>query len=175
MKNAIVIFAVIVALVLLGNAIFKSPDSSTQVTQVSTQKAEAFFPEPTNYVVDSANALDPKTVETLNAQLEKFDGRAQIAVAVVKTTKPLTIEQYGIKLAEKWKVGYKGKDNGAIIILATEDRKVRIEIGYGLEGQIPDAVAGRILDESMIPSLKNNDWNAAVVNGVNALQERLVK
>jgi uncharacterized membrane protein YgcG len=67
------------------------------------------------------------------------------------------------------------KDNGAIIILATKDRKVRIEVGHGLEGDITDSQAGQILDNYMIPSLKNNDWDTAVINGVHALEKQLTK
>lgn len=142
-------------------------------TMPGTSIREPFYPDPTNYVVDSVGVLT--NVNELNANLKGFDGIVQIAVAVVKTTEPLSIEEYGIKLAEKWKVGYAGKDNGAIIILATEDRKVRIEVGYGLEGQIPDAVAGRIIDESMIPYLKQSDWSGAVASGVEALKIKLSK
>ena len=140
-----------------------------------SQQQEAFFPEPTNYVVDAAGALSQITVDSLNADLKAFGGRAQIAVAIIETTAPLTIGEYGIRLAEKWKVGYAGKDNGAIIILAVEDRKVRIEVGKGLEGNIPDAVTGRIIDEAMFPHLKNSDWNAAIVGGVQAIKGKLTK
>lgn len=135
--------------------------------------AEPFYPEPTNYVVDSAGVLG--NVDALNADLKAFDSTAQIAVVTVKTTYPLSDAQYGIKLAEKWKVGHAGADNGLIILIATEDRKLRIEIGKGLEGTIPDSVAGRIVDESMIPYLKKNDWRGAVDSGVAAFKARITK
>lgn len=139
------------------------------------QTSEVTFPEPTNYVVNSNGALKRELVDLLNGDLKGFDGRAQIAVLVLDSTAPLTIEEYGIKLAEKWKVGYQGKDNGAIIIIATKDRKVRIEVGKGLEGDITDAKAGRILDEQMVPYLKQNNWDAAVATGVEALKKELTK
>ena len=137
--------------------------------------AEIFYPEPTNYVVDTFGFLQASTTEYMNDDLQKFDSIAQIAVVVVKTTKPLSIEEYGIRLAEKWKVGHQDVDNGIIIILDVEDRKVRIEVGKGLEGDIPDAVAGRIIDEEMIPALKVDNWNTAIINGVNAIKSKLVK
>ena len=127
------------------------------------QALEAFYPEATNYAVDAANALTPGELATMNNLLKTMDtDKHQFAVVIVKTTSPLSIEEYGIKLAEKWKVGYKGIDNGAIVILATDDRKVRIEVGYGLEGQINDAKAGRIIDDFMIPALKNAQWGTAI-------------
>jgi uncharacterized protein len=119
--------------------------------------------------------MSPDVVANLNFELSKFDGTAQIAVLVIDSTFPQTIEEYSINLAEEWKVGYNGEDNGVIIVLATEDRKVRIEVGKGLEGTIPDAVAGRIMDEYMVPDLKNNDWDSAITKGVRALETRLTK
>lgn len=140
----------------------------------NTTQAEAFYPEPTNYAVDAAGVLSTDQLQTLNENLKYMDtDKAQFAVVIVKTTAPLSIEEYGIKLAEKWKVGDVDTDNGAIIILATEDRKVRIEIGYGLEGDINDAAAGAIVDEHMIPELKAGNWYAGITAGLNALAARV--
>lgn len=136
------------------------------------QPIEVSILEPTNYVVDDAGVLKKETIDSLNTQLKDFE-KGEIAVLLVKTTWPLDIEQYGIAVGEKWKVGHEGKDDGVILILATKDRKARIEVGRGAEGSIPDAVAGRILDEAVIPSLKNNDWDSGVINGVKAIQEKL--
>ncbi len=137
---------------------------------VESVMPEAYYPEPTNYAVDTAGALSEEQLADLNLRLKAMDMDAhQFAVAVVKTTAPLTIEEYAIKIAEKWKVGYEGLDNGAIIVLAVDDRKVRIEVGRGLEGDITDSEAGRIIDEAMIPYLKANAWYDAIVEGLNAL------
>lgn len=163
----------IAILVVMGIVIITAMSSPSK--QISSSSTEATFPEPTNYVVNPENILKQETVDKLNTELASFDGKAQIAVLVIKSTKPLEIEEYGIKLADDWKVGYKDKDNGAIIILATEDRKVRIEIGKGLEGDLPDAITGRIIDEAMIPSSKTSDWDTAVINAVNALKLKLNK
>lgn len=136
---------------------------------------EAAYPEPTGYVVDAAGVLKPETVTSVTKQLEEFDkaGKGQIAVVLVKTIQPEDIEGYSIKLADKFKAGHKNVDDGVIFVIATEDRKVRIEVGKGLEGKINDAKAGRILDNSVVPFLKNNDWNGGVVSGVKAIQENL--
>src|SRR3990167_6081463 len=146
----------------------------TETSSSSTQKLEATYPEPTDYAVDSAGVLTPDQLSNLNSMLKGIDnGTRQYGVLIVKTTAPLSIEQYGIKLAEKWKVGHETLDNGAIIIVATEDRKVRLEIGYGLEQYIPDSVAGRIIDEKMISSLKINDWYNAILGAINGLEEKI--
>lgn len=141
----------------------------------SSTQADATYPEPTNYVVDAAGAIPQEVEDALNADLKTFDDKGQIAVAVVSTTAPLTIEQYGIGLAEKWKVGHEGKDDGVILILAVGDRQVRIEVGYGAEALITDAEAGRILDTAMIPYLKQNDWASAITAGVKAIQSQMTQ
>jgi uncharacterized protein len=157
--------------VLIGSGIILLSDNK----QLNIGKEqEVFYPEPTNYIVDTFGFLEASTTDYMNNDLQNFDPTAQIAVAVVKTTKPLSIEEYGIRLAEKWKVGHQDIDNGIIIILATEDRKVRIEVGKGLEGELPDAVVGRIIDENMVPSLKKDEWASAVFGGVYAIKSKLI-
>lgn len=144
------------------------------VTAPSGSASEAYYPEPTNYAVDQSGVLSADQLASLNAKLKGMDTeKHQFGVAIVKTTQPLDIEAYGIKLAEKWKVGKKGLDNGAIIIVATEDRKVRIEVGYGLEGNINDAAAGRILDNQMVPFLKQGKWYEAIVAGLDELNNKV--
>lgn len=140
----------------------------------SVPTAEAMYPEPSNYAVDSAGILSVEQLAELNTKLATMDTDAhQFGVVVVKTTQPLDIEAYSIKLAEKWRVGKEDLDNGAIIVVATEDRKVRIEVGYGLEGDINDAAAGKILDDSMVPLLKQGDWYGAINSGLDALSARV--
>jgi len=172
--EVLILLATIIILGLMVTGTIVAPDNKS-VGELVLQGPGEVYPEATNYVVDTTGEMSPDVVANLNFELSKFDGTAQIAVLVIDSTFPQTIEEYGINLADKWKVGYNGKDNGAIIILATEDRKVRIEVGKGLEGSIPDAVAGRIMDEYMIPDLKNNDWDAAITKGVTALEARLIK
>ena len=104
-------------------------------------------------------------IETRLADLEAKKG-SQIAVLMVPTTQPEEIEQYGIRVAEHWKLGRKGVDDGAILLVAKDDRRVRIEVGYGLEGALPDAIANRIIDETITPHFKLGDYDGGVEAGV---------
>lgn len=166
--SGLIIIAIVIALVLLATSGGRSDPSPADT---SLAQAETLYPEPINYVVDAAGALSTDQIQSLQRLVKQADNdKHQFGVAVVKSTKPLDITEYGIKLAEKWKVGNADTDNGAIIIIATEDRKVRIEVGYGLEGDITDAEAGRILDNDMVPFLRENDWYGAINAGIIALQ-----
>ena len=126
-------------------------------------------------VTDLTATLDATQRGRLEAQVAAIDraGRAQIAVLLVPTTQPETIEQFGIRLAEAWKIGRKGVDNGIIIIVAKNDRKMRIEVGYGLEGSIPDAVAKRIIAERMAPLFKQGDFFGGLQAALQAIDEPL--
>src|SRR5436190_2122963 len=106
----------------------------------SASVAHADYPTYKGYVNDFAHVLSPTGVKDLETKLKDFDKQTtnQIAVVTVQTTEPETIEQYSIHLAEKWKVGQKGKDNGVIMLFAMQDRKMRIEVGRGLEGDLTD-------------------------------------
>ncbi len=122
-------------------------------------------------VTDLTGTLDATQRGRLEAQLAAIDrsGRAQIAVLLLPTTQPETIEAFGIRLAETWKVGRKGADNGIIVIVAKDDRKMRIEVGYGLEGPIPDAIAKRIVAERMAPKFKQGDFFGGLQIAIEAL------
>lgn len=122
-------------------------------------------------VTDLTNTLDATQRGRLEARLAAIDrsGRAQVAVLLLPTTQPEAIEQFGIRLAEAWKVGRKGADNGVIVIVAKDDRKMRIEVGYGLEGSIPDAIARRIIAERMAPAFKQGDFFGGLFAAVEAL------
>ncbi len=107
-------------------------------------------------------------LENQLASLERDKG-AQIAVLLLPTTQPESIEQYGIRLAEAWKIGRKGADDGVIVIVAKNDRAVRIEVGYGLEGAIPDAVAKRIIEERITPRFREGDFFGGLQASTSAL------
>jgi len=126
-------------------------------------------------VTDLTATLDATQRGRLEAQLAAIDraGRAQIAVLLLPTTQPETIEAFGIRLAEAWKVGHKGVDNGVIVIVAKADRKMRIEVGYGLEGSIPDAVAKRIIDERMAPLFRQGDFFGGLRSAVEGLEQAI--
>ncbi|MDP1651708.1 MAG: TPM domain-containing protein [Rhodocyclaceae bacterium] len=107
-------------------------------------------------------------LEAALAAVEREKG-AQVAVLLLPSTRPETIEQYGIRLAEAWKIGRKGADDGVIVIVAKADRAVRIEVGYGLEGAIPDAVAKRIVEEVVTPRFKAGDFFGGLQAATSAL------
>lgn len=107
-------------------------------------------------------------LENQLASLERDKG-AQIAVLLLPTTQPETIEAFGIRIAEAWKIGRKGADDGVIVIVAKNDRAVRIEVGYGLEGAIPDAVAKRIIEERITPRFRAGDFFGGLQASTSAL------
>ena len=124
-------------------------------------------------VTDLTGTLDATQRGRIEAQLAAIDrsGRAQIAVLLLPTTQPETIEQFGIRLAEAWKIGRKDADNGVIVIVAKSDRKMRIEVGYGLEGSIPDAIARRIIAERMAPLFKQGDFFGGLRAAIEGLDQ----
>jgi uncharacterized protein len=135
----------------------------------SSGKAERVqdLPSPTNYVNDFAGVLSPTTLSSLNALCAQLDrqAHAQIAVVTVKTLEGEPIENFATALEDKWKVGKKGTDRGLLLILATDDHKYRIEVGYGLEGILPDGRVGDI-GRQMIPYLRQNDFDGAITMAV---------
>jgi len=90
-------------------------------------------------------------------------------VLIVPTTQPEEIEQYAIRVAEAWKLGRGGVDDGAILLVALEDRRVRIEVGYGLEGALPDATANRIIEEDIVPQFRRGDFAGGIATGVDRM------
>lgn len=133
------------------------------------------LPALTARVTDLTNTLDATQRGRLEAQLAAIErsGRAQVAVLLLPTTQPESIEQFGIRLAEAWKIGRKGADNGLIVIVAKDDRKMRIEVGYGLEGPIPDAIAKRIIAERMAPAFKQGDFFGGLQAAVAGLDQAM--
>ncbi len=132
---------------------------------------EQAIPDLSQRVTDLTGTLTNEqrtNLENKIAQFEQAKG-SQIAVLVINTTQPEAIEQYSIRVAEKWKIGRKKTDDGVIILLAMQDRKVRIEVGYGLEGAIPDAYAKRIIAEDMTPLFKKGDYYGGLDAGVDKL------
>jgi len=108
--------------------------------------APSDLPTPTNYVADYANIVEPQHEQALNTLLRRLEEKtgAQLIVLTVTTTGGVPIEQFSIELAEKWKLGRKGRDNGLLFTIAVADRKYRFEVGYGLEGALPDVFCSRL-------------------------------
>lgn len=135
--------------------------------------AEVEVPPLKARVTDLTGTLQPGQQAALEQTLQAFENRkgSQIAVLIVPTTQPETIEQYAIRVAEAWKLGRKGVDDGVLLLVAKNDRKLRVEVGYGLEGAIPDAVAKRIVSEIITPHFKQEDYFGGIRAGV----DRIIK
>lgn len=131
-------------------------------------RAEVEVPPLTGRVVDLTGTLDAGQAAALTEKLAKLeqDKGSQIAVLLLPTTQPETIEQFGIRVADAWKLGRKDVDDGAILIVAKQDRKVRIEVGRGLEGVMPDVTASRIIREEVGPHFKQGDFYGGIVSAV---------
>ncbi|MDP2880239.1 MAG: TPM domain-containing protein [Azonexus sp.] len=121
---------------------------------------EVALPALTERVTDLTGTLSAKDRAGLTASLTALekDKGAQVTIVLLPTTQPESIEQFGIRLAEAWKIGRQGVDDGVIVIVAKDDRRMRIEVGYGLEGAIPDAIAKRIVAEQMAPRFREGDF-----------------
>lgn len=135
--------------------------------------SEVALPALTERVTDltgTLSAADKAGLTASLATLEKDKG-AQIAIVLLPTTQPESIEQFGIRLAEAWKIGRKGVDDGVIVIVAKDDRRMRIEVGYGLEGAIPDAIAKRIVAEQMAPHFRQGDFAGGLQSTVASLDK----
>ncbi len=122
-------------------------------------------------VTDLTGTLNAQQKAELEARIAAYEARrgSQIAVLMLPTTKPEEIEQYSIRLAEAWKIGRKGVDDGLILVVAKDDRRLRIEVGYGLEGAIPDSVAKRVIEERITPRFRDGDFYGGVRDGVDQL------
>lgn len=121
------------------------------------------------YVNDYAEVLNPELKEYIintNKTLKQKTG-AEVVVVTVNDLESKAIEEYATELFREFKIGDSTKNNGLLILLSINDRSVRVEVGYGLEGVLPDAKSGRIQDEYMIPYFKTNDWNNGIMNGYN--------
>jgi uncharacterized protein len=135
--------------------------------------ADVAVPALTGRVVDQTGTLSSSEQADLSRTLADFEKRkgSQIAVLIVPTTQPESIEQFSIRVAEAWKIGRSKVDDGAILLVAKNDRKLRIEVGYGLEGALTDATTKRIIDEIIAPRFKSGDF----AGGITAGAERMMK
>jgi uncharacterized protein len=131
------------------------------------------LPKPTDYVSDFAHVLSPDAIARLDhlcAQLDHSQANAQVAVVTVKTLDGVDSAEFANALEDKWKIGRKGSDRGVLVLLAVDDHKRRIEVGYGLEGILPDGKVGDIGRE-MVPLLRANDFDGAITQAVGELAQ----
>ena len=141
-----------------------------------TASAEVPVPALSARVTDLTGTLTAPQIQTLEARLRDFERSkgSQITVLMLPTTQPETIEQYSIRVAEAWKIGRARIDDGVILVVAKNDRKLRIEVGRGLEGAIPDAIAKRVVGDIITPHFRANDFYGGIVVGTAALM-RLIE
>lgn len=130
------------------------------------------YPRPVGFVNDFANLLSRDGKNQLEARLAKLeqDTSAQLAVVTIDTLDGAVMEDYAAGLFKDWGIGQKGKDNGVLFIMSVQDKKMKIEVGYGLEPIITDGRAGRILDEFVVPSFRDGDYEQGITDGVIALE-----
>ncbi len=128
-------------------------------------------PAPEHWLTDAAGFLSAQTAAALDGRLQAYEqtSRHQLIVYIGKTTGGVPIEDWAVRAFQEWKVGRRGLDDGLVLFIMAEDRRVRIEVGYGLEGQVTDAQAGRVINDEMVPRLQNGDNDGAVTAAVERL------
>ena len=138
---------------------------------VSVAQPLAPIPALDSPVVDTTGTLDVIARQNLEAQARALQQRkgSQLQVLVVPTTEPEDIAQYAVRAYEQWKLGRKGVDDGVLLVVAKDDRRVRIEVGYGLEGTIPDATSIRVIQEYLVPKFRANDYAGGITDATAAL------
>jgi len=133
--------------------------------------ADVAVPPLSGRVVDQTGTLSAVDIDTLTQRLKDLQTRkgSQVAVLIVPTTEPETIEQFSIRAAEAWKIGRRKIDDGALLVVAKNDRRLRIEVGYGLEGALTDVTARRIIDEIIVPRFRAGDFAGGISAGVDRI------
>lgn len=156
----------IIELVILLAALFivAPPSTLSQALEVPPLRGR---------VNDYAGLLPPQRLQNLEQSLLRFEQETghQIAVLTIPSLQGEDIEGFSIRVAESWKIGKKGFDNGAILVIAQKDRRLRIEVGYGLEGVVPDAIASRIINEVIVPRFRDGDFPGGIEAGVEAIMK----
>jgi len=133
--------------------------------------AQTPVPPLTGHLIDQTSTLSIEQVTLLDQTLQALEARkgSQLAVLIVASTAPETVEQYALRVSEQWKLGRKKIDDGAILLVAKSDRVVRIEVGYGLEGALNDAISKRIISEIITPRFKQGDYYGGISAGVDQI------
>jgi uncharacterized protein len=137
--------------------------------------AQPTLPALTGRVVDQANVLSPSAEEQMASKLAELEARTsrQLVVVTIPSLQGLEIEDFGYKLGRAWGIGQQGDDNGALLIVAPNERRVRVEVGYGLEPVLTDALSNVILQKRVLPRFRDGDLQGGIIDGVDALIEQL--
>ena len=135
------------------------------------------YPSASGYVVDQSGIMDAATQSRLEAWILELKQKttAEVAVVTVDTTDPLSIEEYAVNLFQRFGIGRKGKDNGVLLLVAAKDRHMRIEVGYGLEGTITDALSSRIINTIITPEFKQGNFSEGIEKGTAAIVTLIAK
>ena len=136
-----------------------------------TALADVAVPPLSGRVVDQTGTLSASDIASLTQKLKDLETRkgSQVAVLIVPTTAPETIEQFAIRAAEVWKIGRRKIDDGALLVVAKDDRKLRIEVGYGLEGSLTDVTSSHIINEIIVPKFRTGDFAGGIAAGVDRI------
>jgi uncharacterized protein len=139
--------------------------ASLLLALVSVTSLRADFPKSQGYITDTARLLDAGAVTEIDASIRETEQKtaAEIAVVTVASLDGMSVEEYANRLFKEWGIGKKGRDNGVLILVAFNDRKIRIEVGYGLEPVLPDGLAGEIIRNAAIPAFKDGDFPKGIV------------
>ncbi|EET80408.1 TPM domain-containing protein, partial [Campylobacter showae] len=153
------------------NATEQNKTVKEKTTQTSNEKSSN-FPALTGRVVDQARVLSQSTKDELETLLATHENNTtnQVVVATIESLGNAQIEEYSIELARRWGIGQKGKDNGVVLVVAPNDKQVRIEVGYGLEGTLTDALSSSIINYYIIPEFKKGD----IQNGINIGIQKII-
>lgn len=145
------------------------------VALAATPAAAQEFPALTGRVVDAADLLTPQQEQQLTHRLEALERASsrQLVIATVPSLQDRPIEDYGYQLGRHWRIGQQGANNGAILLVAPNERKVRVEVGYGLEPILTDAFSNTVIDQQILPRFRDGDMGAGIMAGANALIEQL--
>ena len=145
------------------------------LSSVAWAQDQPNFPNLTGRVTDQASLLNNEQKAELDQKLAAHEAATsnQIVVVTVKSLEGLDIADYALKLGRKWGIGTEDKDNGVLLVVAPNERKVRIEVGYGLEGALPDGLAGTIVRNNILPSFRESEYPKGISNGVTAIEEAI--
>jgi uncharacterized protein len=135
------------------------------------------YPKPRGWVNDFAQVVSPEYESKLTSLITEVKTKtgAEIAIVTIPTTKPESIEGYAVELFERWGVGKKGEDNGVLVVAAIEDRKLRIEVGYGLEGVLPDGLCGQIIRDVLTPNFRQGNFGKGLFIAGTVIASRIAK
>src|SRR5688572_7210964 len=151
--------------------------ASTLALLITVASAQGTLPKPTGRVTDLANVVDAATEAELDRRLDQLEQQtsSEVAVVTVPSLNGVPVEDYAVQLFKEWGIGQAKTDNGVLVLVAPSEREMRIEVGYGLEGILPDGLAGQIIREQFIPRFRDNDYNGGIRDGVARVVEVVEK